>query len=65
MTDITKKGIIIIVSIAAVMLILLIIGAFTIPVFGTIESLIMLLGGFFFGWILKNARTINVVGNDD
>lgn len=65
MSKLSKKGKIIVAIVMLVILILFVVGIFVLPIYGTIEAVILFIGGIFFGWLLKSANIIKKVPNEN
>ena len=56
MNKLTLKGKIIIICVIVIMIVLIIVGIKYLPIWSTIEAVLMLIVGFFFGWMLRAKR---------
>lgn len=65
MKNLTWKGKLIIGAVILAMIILIIIGIAYLPVWSTIEAFIMLVIGFFFGWMLRAKKESNPAIKDE
>lgn len=65
MNKLSKKGLITISIIAVILLVLLVVGVFTLPIYGTIEAIFLFVGGLFFGFLLGASHPIKDLPNVD
>ena len=65
MNRLSKRGKITVAIVAAVLLILFTVGIFVLPIYGTIEAVLLFIGGIFFGWLLKSTGIIKEIKDAD
>ena len=64
MKNLTWKGKLIIAAVIIVLVILIIVGIKYLPIWSTIEAVIMFVSGFFLGWIAKKLSIIKKERNE-
>lgn len=64
MKNLTWKGKIIIAAVIIVLLILIIVGIKYLPIWSTIEAVVMFASGFFLGWMAKKLSIIKKERNE-